>query len=162
MSLDVEPCLRNLKAINREITRIAGGTEFAIDLAAKVAPELTDLAHGSFGARQSVYGDPRTHHNEKGRKFKGRKYHGRSPGGKRKGDTALTLVRTGTVLGSLTFTSRGTSTVTAVLSTKYARYLIGKYGVLPNSKAAMPVAWQNAIKALFRREIDARIARFDA
>ncbi len=131
---------------------LSRSTVFTAKIAASVASALTTLARDAFAAGVSVYDDPRTHHAGKGRKFKGRKYHGRKEGGKRKGETPLTLVQTGKVRGHVQFKTDGTRRVRAELSTKYARYLIGKYGVLPNGRAAMPSKWSRVVRDITAHE----------
>lgn len=143
---------RNVRSINAGIVEFsrAGSTKWAAKLADEVAGVLTEMSRRSYVSGESVYGDPRTHHGG-GRKFKKRTFKGRNPNGKRKGPTALTLVKSGTVLGHMRFTSDGGTRVRAELSTKYSRYLIGKYGVLPNGSAAMPVSWQQAVRGTWLR-----------
>jgi hypothetical protein len=153
--------LTGLKDASRNLRKINGGLidfsrassiAWAAKLAEEVAGVLTEQARSSYTSGVSVYGDARTHH-PGGRKGprKARQYHGRNPSGKRKGATALTLIESGRVLGSLYFTSDGGTQVRARLSTKYSRYLIGKYGVLPCGNAAMPSAWQQAVRATWLR-----------
>jgi hypothetical protein len=125
---------------------LSRSTAFVAELADGCAKTLTVLSRDAFASGVSVYGDPRTHHEEKGRKFKGRRFKGRSSSGHRKGDTPLTLVLTGKVRGHVQFKTDGTRRVRAELSTKYARYLIGKYGILPNGRAAMPCKWSMTIR----------------
>jgi hypothetical protein len=93
------------------------------DVAQRSAPVLTALARQSFDSGTTVYGDARPESVE----------------GK-----ALTLRRTGETARTIAFIANGTI-VRCVLGTKYARYLIGKYAVLPNGRAAPPVAWTRAI-----------------
>lgn len=92
----------------------------AAEVAVKAAPALTDLAQGSFDGGQNVYGDARP------AGVDGRK---------------LTLRKTGTAEGVIRFVAVGTQVRTPVFP-RYMRYLIGKYGVLPNGKAAIPTAWK--------------------
>lgn len=96
----------------------------AHDVAQRAAPTLTDLTREAFDGGENVYGDAR-------------------PAGAH-GNT-LTLNLTGETRRTLRFVSNGTI-VRCVLGTKYARYLIGKYGILPNG--ALPVAWSAALAAL--------------
>ena len=136
--------MRDLQAQVNGFT-LSRSTGFVQKLAAALASTLTVLARDAFARKLSVYDDPRTHHTGKPRKFKGRKFKGRSPSGHSKGQTPLTLVLTGKVQSFVRFTSDGTRRIRAELATKYARYLIGKYGVLPNSRVAMPVKWSAII-----------------
>ena len=104
----------------------------AHDVAQRAAPELTRLAREAHAARQSVYGESR-------------------PVGKTTGEV-LDLVVTGDTERELRFVANGTI-VRCVLGTRYARYLIGKYGLLPNG--ALPVAWSDRLAELVR-ETEAR------
>lgn len=124
---------------------LSRSSAFVAKLAQDVASALTVLARDSFANKVSVYDDPREHKTEK-RKFKKRTYKGRSSSGKRKGLTPLTLVVTGATRSHVTFKTDGTRRVRAELSTKYSKYLIGKYGILPCSRAAMPSKWSMKIR----------------
>lgn len=92
------------------------------------APALTSRAQAAFASGQDVYGGSR-HTGKDGR--------------------ALTLVKTGAVKSRLGFLGVGTQ-IRCDLGTRYARYLIGKYGVLPNSKAAIPAAWASDLLRIVR------------
>lgn len=100
----------------------------AADVAAKAAPAMTGLARDAYSSGRTVYGDPRPHGVD-----------GR----------ALTLNATGETARDVRFQSVGTI-VRCVLGPKWAKYLIGKYGILPNG--ALPTAW--------RKRIDAIVAQF--
>lgn len=95
----------------------------AADVARRTAPPLTDLTQQAFTGQQTVYGDAR-------------------PLGV-DGQT-LDLQRTGAVAEQLRFVSNGTI-VRASLGPKYSRYLIGKYGILPNGP--LPTSFRAAIDA---------------
>jgi hypothetical protein len=99
-------------------------TSVAHDVAQRAAPVLTGLARGAFDTRRTVYGEQR-------------------PAGVEGND--LTLEKTGATRHTIAFVANGT-TIRCVLPTRYARFLIGKYGILPNG--AMPVAWSEALRAL--------------
>ncbi len=101
-------------------------TVLAVDVASRAGPALTDLAQGANASRRNVYGDP-------------------YPIGAR--GQQLTLHRTGAVAGDLKFAVAGT-TVRAVLSEKYAKYLIGKYNILPNG--AMPAGWRAKLDTIVK------------
>lgn len=101
-------------------------TVLAIDVAARAGPALTDLTRDANSSRRNVYGDA---------------YPTGADG------QQLTLHRTGAVAGSLAFRVAGT-TVRAVLNESYAKYLIGKYNILPNG--AMPAAWRSKLDALVK------------
>lgn len=89
-------------------------------VASETAPKLTGLTQDAHDEQRSVYGEAYP------------------PG--------VTLDRTGTTKRTLRFTSSGTI-VSCHLGTSYAKYLI-RYGLLPNSKAAMPVEWTRAIQRI--------------
>lgn len=92
----------------------------AQNVARQGAPEITSLAKRAYESGQTVYGDAR-------------------PTGK--GGRPLTLRRTGATAQTVQFVAIGTI-MRCVLGTDYARYLIGKYGILPSGpKAALPYAW---------------------
>ena len=148
MPLIVTPKAQGMARLNRAIAALANPIAIQAEIARRVAAEITSKALASWDAHESVYGDPRTHHAGKGRKFKGRKYHGRSSGGHRKGSGDLSLILTGKTRSMLRFTSDGGRKIRASLGTRYAKYLIGKYGILPCGNAAMPVAWQAAIRSI--------------
>ncbi len=60
--------------------------------------------------------------------------------------TALDLTVSGKTHGALAFVSVGTI-VRAQLSTRYAKYLVGKYKILPSS---LPAAWRVELETLVR------------
>lgn len=99
----------------------------AHDVAQRSAPVVTKLAQSAYDGGQNVYGDPR-------------------PEGV---NGPLTLKRTGTTRKLVQFVSNG-RIVRCVLGTKYARFLIGKYGILPNGNAAIPRAWGEEIARITR------------
>jgi len=101
-------------------------------VATEAAPALTSAAGASYDAGQTVYGTPRP-----------LSVDGASLSLSRSGDTRATVrfVRVGTI-------------VRCVLGTKYARYLIGKYAILPNGKAAIPEAWRQRLDAIARGAIE--------
>jgi hypothetical protein len=96
----------------------------AHDVAQRAGPLLTGLSLDAFKKGVKVYGEPR-------------------PVGVN-GDT-LMLRRTGRTEQSLRFRVAGTI-VKCVLGTPYAKYLVGKYGVLPNG--ALPAAWSRQLDRL--------------
>jgi hypothetical protein len=105
--------LKRMKQTLKDLPRTV-----AVDVAKRAAPALTDLTQEAFSGGRNVYGDAR-------------------PVSKVDG-SALTLERTGATKGQLRFVQVGTI-VRCVLGPKYARYLIGRYGVLPNG--SLPVGW---------------------
>lgn len=124
-------------------------------IAKTAAVVLTELAGRSYDSRETVFGDARQHSKkEKGRKAKKkRKYLGRKPGGKRKGPTSLTLLKSGTVRGTIKFVVKGGegTTIRAHLGTPYAKYLIGKYKIMPCGNSAMPFQWREALDEISKR-----------
>jgi hypothetical protein len=96
----------------------------AHDVAARAAPSLTDAARSAFDGGQTVYGESR-------------------PAGR--DGKALTLERTGATRGGLRFEATGTI-VRCVLPTRWAKYLIGKYKILP--QGALPAEWQHKLAEL--------------
>lgn len=93
----------------------------AHDVAQRAAPAMTSLTRNAFTSAETVYGEPR-------------------PAGK--GGALLTLHKTGATEAQLRFVSVGTI-VRCVLGPKWARYLIGKYGILPNG--ALPAKWSKRL-----------------
>lgn len=96
----------------------------AHEVAQNAAPDLTSLATKAFDTGRNVYGESR-------------------PKGAQ--GQSLDLEVTGNTRRSLKFDATGT-VVRAVLGTTYAKYLIGRYGILPNG--ALPAAWQAALRDL--------------
>lgn len=87
---------------------------------------LTRQTQEAYDGGETVYGTPRPTSKSKER-----------PG------AALTLRKSGKVRGSLAFVAIGTI-LRAQLGMRYAKYLVGKYGVLPNGR----------IPALMRAELE--------
>lgn len=96
----------------------------AHDAAGAAAPEITGLTRTAFASDKNVYGDPR-----------GLRYP--SATGK-----PLTLVKSGRTRDRLGFKQAGTI-IRCVMSDVYQKYLIGKYGILPNG--AMPASWERRL-----------------
>lgn len=93
----------------------------AHDVAQSAAPAMTTLTTDALASKRTVYGDTR-------------------PLGA--DGNPLTLQRSGRTRATMKFVANGT-TVRCVLGTPYARYLIGKYGILPNG--ALPVEWSRRL-----------------
>lgn len=106
--------------------------ELPIVVAQKIAQEaaraVTAKAQANYDSRRSVYGAGRS----------------------------VSLVRTGTTKSLVRFVSIGTL-VRASLGTRYAKYLIGKYQILP--MGAMPYEWQELIGKIGREIMQATIAK---
>jgi hypothetical protein len=99
------------------------------NVARKTAPALTQKANAAFSAARTVYGDTRP---------KG--VDGRT----------LTLQRNPpATAATLRFVAIGTI-VRCVLGTDYAKYLIGKYRILPMGE--MPVSWSQQLKEYVEEE----------
>lgn len=114
--------VRQLSDLKRRLTALP--RTMAVDVANRAAPKLTTLTHSAFDAGRSVYGDPR-------------------PAGAK--GQALTLRNTGAVAGRMQFVALGT-TVRCDLGSSYAKFLIGKYGILPNG--FLPADWSAALRDL--------------
>jgi hypothetical protein len=104
-------------------------TTVSMRVAERVAPLLSERAASAYASGQTVYGDAR-------------------PAGKH--GNSLDLHVTGTTQGRVQFAAIGT-VVRARLGTRYARFLIGKYRVLPMGR--LPVAWSEDIGRIAREEI---------
>lgn len=116
---------------------VALPTSIAIQVAQDVAPELTRMARESYDAGQTVYGAPR-------------------PEGTR-GDK-LDLVDSGATRRDMRFEAIGTR-VRCVLGPRWAKYLIGKYKILPvGDRSAIPAKWQATIAASVRVRLKERVA----
>ena len=98
------------------------------------APVVTELATGAFDAGQTVYGDAR-------------------PAGVDGND--LSLVKSGSVRGSLRFVANGTQ-IRCTLGPKHMRYLVGKYKILPNN--ALPFRWRAKLAEIVRQVGDEQAA----
>lgn len=95
----------------------------AHSVAQRAAPAMTELTLAADQAKRTVYGEAR-------------------PAGV---NGPLSLFRTGRTRSTMRFVSNGTI-VRCVLGTPYAKYLIGKYSILPNG--ALPVAWSRKLAEL--------------
>lgn len=112
--------IKKLKQTIRNLPRTV-----AVSVAARAAPAVTDLTAEAFSGGRNVYGEAR-------------------PASKVDGHT-LALERTGTTKGQLRFVQIGT-VVRCVLGPPYSKYLIGKYGILPNG--ALPARWSAKLAQL--------------
>lgn len=107
---------KNIKAMPRSVAHA---------VAKKTGPVLNFKTRRAFTLGQNVYG-------------------GAWPKSRTDGQQ-LTLVESGAVSRMLAFAVAG-SKIRAVLGPKYAKYLIGRYGILPNG--AMPTTWERAIQGM--------------
>lgn len=121
---------RNLRALNKALKTVS--ETLAIKVAKRAAGTLTRALRTSYDGGLTAYDDPRP-----------LGVHG----------NPLTLYKTGTIRRNMAFVSDGTSKLRVALTKEYARYLIGKYRILPIGNAALPFAWQ----ALLRQNINAEI-----
>lgn len=142
----------------REFEDILAGHRYErmIDVARLAAEALTELAAASYDAGRTVFDDVRVRHASKKREFKGRTFKGRSATGKRKGPTDLSLVQSGATRATLKFAPRYVDPISirATLTTDWAKYLVGKYKVLPCGNSAMPFKWSDAIGLIAQRYLD--------
>lgn len=106
----------------------------AFAAAKRIAPQITGMAQESYDNGQTVYGDARLEG------VKG----------------PLSLYDTGDTRSKMRFVATG-SIVSCFLGTTYAKYLIGKYRILPiGDRTKIPVAWDRAV----RRIIDEEVKRY--
>jgi hypothetical protein len=96
----------------------------AHDVAQRAAPSLTRLSNQAYDAGMKVYGEARP----------------LGVDGK-----SLSLVKSGDTRAKVRFVTEG-RIVRCSIPLKYARYLIGKYGILPNGH--MPVKWERELDRL--------------
>lgn len=99
----------------------------AQSVATEAAPELTALAAGAYSGGRTVFGELRPR-GEDGRE--------------------LSLVKTGLTKRSVRFSAVGT-VVRCVLGPRYARFLVGKYAILPNR--AIPFEWGQRLNDIVGR-----------
>lgn len=123
---------RELRAKARQIQGLERGLVQAV--AADSTSALTSRAREAYVGGKTVYGAAR-------------------PAGV--AGQFLSLVKTGATLGSLYFAAAG-GQVRARFGTDYARYLIGKYRILPIR--GLPSAWRKAIAEATTRQLTRRLA----
>jgi hypothetical protein len=114
--------LGSIRRLNKKLLTMS--TEMSQKVARRAASALSYFARTSYGANNTVYDDPRK----------------LSVDG-----NPLSLVRTGRVKRDLYFVADGTK-VRMKFGPKYAKYLIGKYTILPIGKATLPWKWQEALQ----------------
>lgn len=109
------------------------GVVAAQSVARTAAPALTSAALADFDGGRTAYGTPR-------------------PVG---ANGPVSLVRTGKTRSTIRFTAQGTA-LRIVLGTRYAKYLIGRYNMLPSGgRKAIPRAWRTSIDGIVARVTDA-------
>jgi hypothetical protein len=128
----------SLRALKKRITKL--GVQASTTIAQRAAPELTSRAQADYDGGRTVYGEPRP-----------------------RGEYGpLTLVRTGATRRYLRFAAAG-SIMRVALGTPYAKYLVGKYKILPiGDRTAMPVAWARAIDGIVVSVLDEQWSRSKA
>lgn len=114
--------LRGLKARIRTLP-----VSVAHSVAQRAAPALTALTVQAFDGDRNVYGDARPQSKVDGR--------------------PLTLEQTGATRRTLKFVANGTI-VRCVLGTRYAKFLVGRFKILPNG--ALPTQWSDRLAELVR------------
>ena len=110
--------------------RKVGSVQTAERIAKIGAQVLTEKLDASFDSGNTVYNDSRPDG-----------FHG-----------AVDLVKTGTIRSHLRFRSVG-RLIRCVLGTKYAKYMIGRFRILPNGGTAMPFEWSEALAEISKRVI---------
>lgn len=111
--------VNDLKKLGQRLQKFP--TSVAHQVATQSAPALTQMTRRAYESGQTVYGDARPTGSD---------------------GQALDLHKTGLTAATLRFTSVGTI-VRCVLGTRYAKYLIGKYRILPMGR--MPTDWSRKL-----------------
>lgn len=125
---------KSLRDIKADIARQS--LSVAHDIAQRVAPAITSQARDAYLSGRNVYGDTRP----------------RSVTGK-----ALSLIESGDTLANVRFRVSGT-VMWCDLGTPYAKYLIGKYKILPiGDRTAVPVSWARTIRAISDEVVSASL-----
>lgn len=122
---------KTLRELNKKLQKLP--KRLAQDVAARVAPVITGKAQSAYASGKSVYDEPR-------------------PAGVN--GNALDLVITGDAQEGVKFNAVGTI-VRAVLPVPYAKFLVGKYKILP--VGGLPFAWSKAIADEANAEISKQI-----
>lgn len=116
--------------------------QLAVAVAADVAPALTRAARASYDAGEDVYGNPRPTSVAKGKE-----------------GNLLTLVESGATRDGLRFVADGTR-VRVPLPTRWAKYLIGKFRILPiGDRSEIPFRWRVLIRESAARQRFGELAR---
>ena len=114
--------IRTLRSLKKALTSMP--ITASARIAARAAPEITEIAQGAYDSGRTVYGTARP----------------RGTDGR-----ALDLVRTGASRAAMAFAATGRDIRTARLP-KYTRYLIGRYDVLPNGP--LPLHWRDRLRTI--------------
>lgn len=115
--------LAKLQQVLRDTPR-----EIGEDVAKRGAPALTAELQGTYDAKQNVYG-------------------GANPNGA--DGQQLTLRKTGATDAVLQFSAAGATLRTAPF-TRYTKFLIGKYRLLPIGRSPIPERWRARLQDLVR------------
>lgn len=115
---------QNLRRFNQSLQKMP--TQVAQEVAKRGASAITTRAQATFDSGRNVYGDP-------------------FPDG-------VDCYDSGDTRSFLKFTSDGGTKIRASLGTSYAKYLIGKYQILPIGNAQLPVAWLNVLAEITKQE----------
>jgi hypothetical protein len=116
------PTIRRLRDATKGVPVLV-----ATEVARRAAPTVTALAQQNFNSGRTAYGDAR-------------------PLGVR---GPLSLVQSGSVRAGMRFSSLATQ-VRCVLPTRYAKYLVGRYWILP-SVHSLPATWRRALDGVVRQ-----------
>lgn len=119
--------LNSIKALKSKMRELP--KSIAIDVSRRAAPAMTGLTVQAFNSARTVYNDAR-------------------PAGVN--GQPLDLVQSGRTRDALRFVSIGTI-VRCVLPTRWAKYLIGKYGILPNG--ALPAQWSRSLTEIVKSTV---------
>jgi hypothetical protein len=129
VSLKGDP--RTLKALGKALRNMP--ITVSAKIAARSAPEITNLAQSAYDSGRTVYGSARP------RGVDGDK---------------LDLVQSGASRNAMRFIATGRDIRTPKLP-DHTRYLIGKYDCLPNGP--LPAAWKDALRGVAAQVLDAEI-----
>lgn len=102
------------------------GVKVAREVANRAVPALNQDLGSKYDSGRTAFGDARPlgHHGNR-----------------------VTLFRTGTLRSTLRFDNEG-QLLRIKLPVSYARFMIGRFGVLPSGAQKLPFAWSDAIKRL--------------
>lgn len=122
--------VKNLRELEQRLRRV-GGHETGSRIARLGAVALTQQAQADFDAGNDAYGGGRPDG-----------FHG-----------PVTLRRTGTLRSWLKFAATGLR-MRVVLAVPYAKYMIGRFNVLPRGSSAIPAKWGEALGRVTRQVLD--------
>lgn len=127
--------VRNMPAGLASLSKLGSAMRAApLRIRTNVAKEgsvaLTDDLREDFDGGRTAYGDPRP---------------------LSKAGTPLSLVKSGGTKATLVFKAIGTI-LRVALGTKHAKFLVGKYGMLPNPKR-LPSDWQKKLAGIVRGQV---------